>query len=142
MKQLGYKLAILLILQPFTFSNLFSQSLTTWNYHYGSLIVKDAEYFKYMQEVARQNYEYKKAKGEDQFALAIEAYNAKEYKEALYHLKDLYFIGLRTQVHKLRTYCYISLEKCGKAKKEAKKIKQYDYKLWKQVTQEAKTNCQ
>jgi hypothetical protein len=36
----------------------------------------------------------------------------------------------------------MSLGKCGLARKEAKKIKKYDYKLWKQVTQEAKTKCQ
>lgn len=141
MKQIGYKLAILLILQSFTFSNLYSQSLTTWNYHYGSVIVKDAEYFKYMQEIARQNYEYKKAKGENQFALAIESYNSGDFKETLYLLKELHFIGLRPQVHKLRTYCYLQLGKCHAAKKESKKIEKYDYKLWKQVTQEAKTNC-
>lgn len=141
MKKLRYPVILLLISQFFILSEVSSQTLTTWNYHYGSIIIKDAEYFRYMQEIAEQNYQFRKAKGEEKFALAIESYNGGDFKETLYHLKELHFIGLRPQVHKLRTYCYLQLGKCHAARKESKKIEKYDYKLWKQVTQEAKNNC-
>lgn len=116
-----------------------SGSISTYNY--SQVIVKDVEYYKYLDEIRRANYAVRSGVAYSNFDKAVDHYNAGRYKDALYYLDRLHFIGLRPAVHKLKCYSYLKLGRCSKARISADRIKQYDYEMWKVVKLEVNNIC-